>query len=102
MGNKLEGKIAVNTGGASGMGLATAKRFVSEGAYVFIIDRNKKELDTSLSELGKNVSSGIQNDVSILAELDKSFNIIKSSVNLRKIYSYKDTIINIGISKAKD
>jgi NAD(P)-dependent dehydrogenase (short-subunit alcohol dehydrogenase family) len=59
------------------MGLSTAKRFVSEGAYVFIIDRNKKELDTSLSEIGKNVSSGIQSDVSILAELDRSFNIIK-------------------------
>src|SRR4051812_7738940 len=59
------------------MGLATTKRFVSEGAYVFIIDRNKKELDTALSELGKNVSSGIQSDVSILAELDRSFNIIK-------------------------
>src|SRR3954451_24622522 len=59
------------------MGLSTAKRFVSEGAYVFIIDRNKKELDTSLSEIGKNVSSGIQSDVSILAELDRSFDIIK-------------------------
>jgi NAD(P)-dependent dehydrogenase (short-subunit alcohol dehydrogenase family) len=42
MGNKLEGKIAVITGGASGIGLATVKRFVSEGAYVFILYRNKK------------------------------------------------------------
>ena len=57
MGNKLEGKIAVITGGNSGIGFATAKRFVSEGAYVFIIDRNKKELDTAISEIGKNVSS---------------------------------------------
>ena len=63
MGNKLEGKIAVITRGASGMGLATAKRFVSEGAYVFIIDLNKKELDTSVTEIGKNVSKGIQCDV---------------------------------------
>ena len=67
MGNKLEGKIAVITGGASGMGLATAKRFVSEGAYVFIIDLNKKELDTAVSEIGEDVSSGIQCDVSNLA-----------------------------------
>jgi|SRR3954468_6167640 len=77
MGNKLEGKIAVITGGASGIGLATAKRFVSEGAYVFIIDRNKKELDTAISELGKNVSSGIQSDVSNLADLDRSFDVVK-------------------------
>jgi NAD(P)-dependent dehydrogenase (short-subunit alcohol dehydrogenase family) len=53
MGNKLEGKIAVITGGGSGIGLATAKRFVSEGAYVFIIDRNKKKLDSVISEIGK-------------------------------------------------
>jgi NAD(P)-dependent dehydrogenase (short-subunit alcohol dehydrogenase family) len=77
MGNKLEGKIAVITGGASGMGLATAKRFVSEGAYVFIIDLNKKELDTAISEIGKNVSSGIQSDVSNLADLDRSFDVVK-------------------------
>ena len=55
MGNKLEGKTAVISGGTSGIGLATAKRFVSEGSYVFIIDRNKKELDKALSEIGNNV-----------------------------------------------
>jgi NAD(P)-dependent dehydrogenase (short-subunit alcohol dehydrogenase family) len=55
MGNKLEGKIAVITGGGSGIGLATAKRFVSEGAYVFIIGRNRKELDLALSDIGKNI-----------------------------------------------
>jgi NAD(P)-dependent dehydrogenase (short-subunit alcohol dehydrogenase family) len=77
MGDKLEGKIAVITGGASGMGLATAKRFVSEGAYVFIIDNNKKELDNAVSEIGKNISNGIQSDVSILADLDRSFDVVK-------------------------
>jgi NAD(P)-dependent dehydrogenase (short-subunit alcohol dehydrogenase family) len=46
MGNKLEGKIAVITGGNSGIGLATAKRFVSEGAYVFIINTNKIVLES--------------------------------------------------------
>ena len=77
MRNKLDGKVAVISGGASGMGLATAKRFVSEGAYVFIIDRNKKELDTAISEIGENVSSGIQSDVSNLADLDRAFNVVK-------------------------
>jgi len=45
MGNKLEGKISVITGRASGIGLATATRFVLEGVYVFVVDRHKKELD---------------------------------------------------------
>jgi NAD(P)-dependent dehydrogenase (short-subunit alcohol dehydrogenase family) len=77
MRNNLEGKIAVITGGGgSGMGLDTAKRFVSEGAYVFIIDYNKKELDNAVSEIGKNIS-GIQSDVSDLADLDRSFDVVK-------------------------
>jgi NAD(P)-dependent dehydrogenase (short-subunit alcohol dehydrogenase family) len=76
MGNKLEGKIAVITGGGSGIGLATAKRFVLEGAYVFIIDRHIKELDLALSEIGKNVV-GIEGDVSNLANLDKLYNVVK-------------------------
>ena len=77
MGNKLEGKIAVITGGVSGMGLATVKKFVSEGAYIFILDRNKKELDTALLEIGKNVSSGIQCDVSNLEEIDRAYDVVK-------------------------
>jgi NAD(P)-dependent dehydrogenase (short-subunit alcohol dehydrogenase family) len=76
MGNKLEGKIAVITGGNSGIGLATAKRFVSEGAYVFITGRREKELDVALSEIGKNVT-GIQSDVMNLADLDRLYNTIK-------------------------
>jgi NAD(P)-dependent dehydrogenase (short-subunit alcohol dehydrogenase family) len=76
MGDKLEGKIAVITGGGSGIGLATAKRFVSEGAYVFIIDRNRKELDLALSDIGKNIV-GIEADVLNLSDLDKLYNIVK-------------------------
>ena len=76
MGNKLEGKIAIITGGNSGIGLATAKRFVSEGAYVFITGRRQKEIDAAVSEIGKNVM-GIQGDVSNLADLDKLYNTVK-------------------------
>ena len=76
MENKLEGKIAVITGGNSGIGLATAKRFVSEGAYVFITGRRQKELDIALSEIGKNVM-GIQGDVSNLEDLDRLYNTVK-------------------------
>jgi NAD(P)-dependent dehydrogenase (short-subunit alcohol dehydrogenase family) len=76
MANKLEGKIAVITGGNSGIGLATAKRFVSEGAYVFITGRRQKELDVAVSEIGKNIS-GIQGDVAKLADLDRLYNTVK-------------------------
>ena len=76
MGNKLEGKIAIITGGNSGIGLATAKRFVSEGAYVFITGRRQKEIDAAVSEIGKNVM-GIQGDVSNLADLDRLYNTVK-------------------------
>jgi NAD(P)-dependent dehydrogenase (short-subunit alcohol dehydrogenase family) len=76
MGNKLEGKIAVITGRTSGIGLATAKRFVSEGAYVFITGLYKKEVDAAVSEIGKNIR-GIQSDVSNLADIDKMYDIVK-------------------------
>ena len=76
MGNKLEGKIAVITGATSGIGLATAKRFVTEGAYVFITGLYQKEIDEAISEIGKNVS-GIQSDVSNLEDLDKMYDIVK-------------------------
>ncbi len=76
VGNNLEGKIAVITGGNSGIGLATAKRFVSEGAFVFISGRRQKELDLALSQIGKNVI-GIQGDVSNLADLDRLYNTVK-------------------------
>src|SRR5580693_1820944 len=73
---KLEGKIALITGGNSGIGLATAKRFVDEGAYVFITGRRDAELAEAVKEIGRNVS-GVQGDVSNLADLDRLFAQIK-------------------------
>jgi NAD(P)-dependent dehydrogenase (short-subunit alcohol dehydrogenase family) len=80
MGKKLEGKIAVITGGNSGIGLATAKRFVTEGAYVFITGHRQKQLNLAVSEIGKNVM-GIQSDVSNLADIDKIYTTIKDQKN---------------------
>lgn len=74
---KLEGKIALVTGGNSGIGLATAKRFVCEGAYVFITGRRKPELDTAVRQIGKNVI-GVEGDVSKLDDLDRLFAQIKT------------------------
>ena len=73
---KLNRMVALVTGGNSGIGLATAKRFVSEGAYIFITGRRRKELDTAVKEIGKNVTA-VQGDVSNLADLDRLFAQIK-------------------------
>src|ERR1700730_18033237 len=73
---KLDGKIALVTGGNSGIGLATAKAFVNEGAYVFITGRRAAELDAAVKEIGSNVT-GVQGDVSKLADLDSLFEQIK-------------------------
>ena len=74
--SKLTGKIAVITGGNSGMGLATAKRFVAEGAYVFITGRRQAELDRAVKEIGRNVT-GVQGDASKLADLDRLYATVK-------------------------
>src|SRR6266702_509608 len=73
---KLEGKIALVTGGNSGIGLATAKQFVNEGAYVFITGRREPELAAAVKEIGRNVT-GVQGDVSNLDDLDRLFAQIK-------------------------
>jgi NAD(P)-dependent dehydrogenase (short-subunit alcohol dehydrogenase family) len=73
---KLEGKIALVTGGNSGIGLATAKEFVNEGAYVFITGRRQLELDAAVKEIGKNVT-GVKGDVANLDDLDRLFAQIK-------------------------
>jgi NAD(P)-dependent dehydrogenase (short-subunit alcohol dehydrogenase family) len=74
--NKLEGRIALVTGGNSGIGLATAKRFVNEGAYVFITGRRDPELAAAIKEIGRNVT-GVQGDVANLGDLDRLFGQIK-------------------------
>lgn len=73
---KLEGKIALVTGGSSGIGLATAKRFVSEGAFVFISGRREADLAAAVKEIGNNVA-GVQSDAANLGDLDRLFARIK-------------------------
>jgi NAD(P)-dependent dehydrogenase (short-subunit alcohol dehydrogenase family) len=71
----LDGKVAVITGGSSGIGLATAKRFVEEGAYVFISGRRQVELDKAITLIGRNVTA-IQGDVTSFEDLDKIATIV--------------------------
>ena len=66
---KLQGKVAVITGGGSGQGLATARRFVDEGAFVYITGRRQTELDKAVSLIGRSVAA-VQGDVSNLADLE--------------------------------
>src|ERR1700693_600827 len=74
---KLEGKTAVITGGSTGIGLAAAKLFVREGAYVFIMGRRQKELDEAVKAIGNNVT-GVQGDVTKLADLDRLYQAVKA------------------------
>jgi NAD(P)-dependent dehydrogenase (short-subunit alcohol dehydrogenase family) len=73
---KLQGKVAVITGGTSGIGLATAKLFVREGAQVFITGRRQKELDEAVKVIGRNVT-GVQGDVASLADLNRLYETVK-------------------------
>jgi len=73
---KLEGKIAIVTGGSTGIGLATAKRFANEGAHVIVTGRRQAELDAAVSAIGN--ATGIRVDSSNLAELDRLFDRVKS------------------------
>jgi NAD(P)-dependent dehydrogenase (short-subunit alcohol dehydrogenase family) len=73
---RLDGKTAVITGGNSGIGLATAQRFVQEGAFVFITGRRQSELDKAVKQIGKNVI-GIQDDVTNLEDLDRLYDTVK-------------------------
>ena len=73
---KLEGKVAVITGGSSGMALASAKRFVEEGAYVFITGRRQEALDEAVKMIGGNVT-GVRGDAANLDDLDRLFDTVK-------------------------
>ena len=90
---RLEGKIALITGGNSGIGLATTKQFVNEGAYVFITARRDLELAASVKEIGRNVT-GIQGDVSNLSDLDRIFKQISEERGKLDI-----VFANAGVSK---
>src|SRR2546425_10869223 len=90
---KLEGRIALITGGNSGIGLATAKEFVNEGAYVFITGRRDPELTAAVKEIGRNVT-GVRGDVSNLGDLDRLFAQIKrEKSNLDVLFA------NAGVAK---
>jgi NAD(P)-dependent dehydrogenase (short-subunit alcohol dehydrogenase family) len=73
---KLSGKVAVITGATSGLALATAKRFVAEGAYVFITGRRAQQLEDAVKAIGENVT-GVQGDAGKLADLDRLFATVK-------------------------
>jgi NAD(P)-dependent dehydrogenase (short-subunit alcohol dehydrogenase family) len=83
---KLAGKVAVITGGSSGIGLATAKLFVNEGAYVFITGRRQKELDQAVSEIGSNVT-GVQGDVAALTDLDRLYETVKTKKRIDVVFA---------------
>ena len=74
---KLQDKVAVITGGTSGMGLATAKRFVAEGAYVYIMGRRRTELDAAVKAIGRHVT-GVAGDIARLADLDGLYETVRA------------------------
>jgi NAD(P)-dependent dehydrogenase (short-subunit alcohol dehydrogenase family) len=91
--DKLERKVALVTGGSTGIGLATARQFVNEGAYVFITGRREQELAAAVKEIGRNVT-GVQGDVSNLGDLDRLFAQIKREKSKLDI-----VFANAGIAK---
>jgi NAD(P)-dependent dehydrogenase (short-subunit alcohol dehydrogenase family) len=84
--NKLKGKVALITGGATGIGLASAKLFVSEGACVFIVGRRQKELDDAVNDIGGNVA-GVRGDVSELADLDRLYATVRAKARLDIVFA---------------
>ena len=83
---KLQGKVAVITGGTTGIGLATAKLFVAEGAYVFITGRRQKELNEAVKAIGANVT-GVQGDISKLDDLDRLYETVKAKGRIDIVFA---------------
>ncbi|WP_328609242.1 glucose 1-dehydrogenase [Amycolatopsis sp. NBC_00345] len=83
---KLQGKVAVVTGGTAGIGLAVAKLFVAEGAYVFITGRREKELYEAVKEIGDNVT-GVQGDVADLADLDRLYRTVEANGRIDIVFA---------------
>ena len=83
---KLQGKVVVITGGTTGIGFASAKLFVEEGAYVFITGRRQRELDAAVRAIGSNVT-GVQGDVSKLADLDRLYAAVKAKGKLDIVFA---------------
>jgi NAD(P)-dependent dehydrogenase (short-subunit alcohol dehydrogenase family) len=89
---KLQGKVAVITGGTTGIGVAAAKLFVKEGAYVFITGRRQKELNEAVKAIGSNVT-GVQGDVAKVADLDRLYETVKARGKLDIVFA------NAGIAE---
>src|ERR1700675_1908130 len=83
---KLQGKVAVITGGSTGIGLAAAKLFVKEGANVFITGRRQKELDEAVKAIGSNVT-GVQGDIAKPADLDRLYEAVKSKGRIDVVFA---------------
>jgi NAD(P)-dependent dehydrogenase (short-subunit alcohol dehydrogenase family) len=83
---KLQGKIAVITGGTTGIGLSTAKLFVQEGAYVFITGRRQKELDEAVKAIGSNVT-GVQGDIAKLTDLDRLYATVATKGRIDVVFA---------------
>lgn len=96
----LKNKIAVVTGGTSGIGLATAKRFVQEGAYVFIGGRRQAELDKAITEIGENVTA-VKADISKLEDLDRLYQIVAKKGKIDVIFAnaaFVEKVMTCGVT----